>query len=147
MIQKVAYYWKRDVLPRHEAGGPANTASWLRSVPKGSVQDLYFHRNWIPLFTDSQGDYLGLDFAPGPNGKPGQFINFGTREEEHCLIADDLTSFLRLINEKLVKHARDVVIIKDDGMKRAFGVVGEGHLTDDLRLWTRERYGLPADRL
>ncbi|QSQ20470.1 SMI1/KNR4 family protein [Pyxidicoccus parkwayensis] len=145
-LEKIAWHRKQYILPSLESPDFRNTTDWLRSVPKGAVQDLYFHRNWIPLFTDGQGDYLGLDFAPGPNGEEGQFINFGSREEEHCLIADGMTSFLQLVNEKLEKHARDVVIIEDKGQKLVFGIDGEGHLTDDLRRWTRERYGVPEPR-
>jgi len=52
----------------------------------------------LPVFTDTQGDCICYDFAPGTRGRKGQLINFGVREYEHCVLAVNLTDFLQRIS-------------------------------------------------
>ncbi|MHA7633665.1 SMI1/KNR4 family protein [Corallococcus sp. M7] len=130
-LQQISFFWKRDVLPGIE--GLADADSQTRSFKPGTVQDHFLVRQWIPLFTDTQGDYLGYDFAPGPKGQKGQIINFGTREYVHHVIARDLTDFLRRINAQLAKtDVKKAVFTDEKGTRLISGFSFEGHLTDDL---------------
>lgn len=51
----------------------------MRSCPDLWVREEYSCAGWIPLVADGQGNYLGVDLMPNPNGpgKPGQVILFG----------------------------------------------------------------------
>ncbi|WP_375754251.1 SMI1/KNR4 family protein [Corallococcus exercitus] len=130
-LQQISFFWKQDVLPGIE--GLADADWQTRSFKPGTVQDHFLVRQWIPLFTDTQGDFLGYDFAPGPKGQKGQIINFGTREYVHHVIARDLTDFLRRINAQLAKtDVKKAVFTNEKGTRNIFGFSREGHLTDDL---------------
>jgi cell wall assembly regulator SMI1 len=68
------------------------------SVVPGVVQPYYANRHWIPLLNASvRADYFGLDFDPGPEGRPGQIINFGRDEDCHYVAAPDLTGLLEVL--------------------------------------------------
>lgn len=68
------------------------------SMAPGVVKPHYANRHWVPLLNASvRADYFGLDFDPGPEGHPGQVINFGRDEECHYLAAPDLTGLLEII--------------------------------------------------
>lgn len=68
------------------------------SVVPGVVKPHYANRHWVPLLNASlRVDYFGLDFDPGPEGRPGQVINFGRDEECHFVAAPDLTGLLEII--------------------------------------------------
>jgi cell wall assembly regulator SMI1 len=74
------------------------------SFPPGTVQDRYSCDGWIPFAHSGGGDYLAIDFAPGPNGVPGQIINFGRNDPAHFQIATDFDSFLeRLLRDYEMK--------------------------------------------
>lgn len=61
---------------------------------EGVVKHDYLHKQWIPLLSDGCGNYVGLDFAPGPNGTVGQVINFGRDEDIKHAFAQSLDEFI-----------------------------------------------------
>lgn len=68
------------------------------TLAPGVVKPHYANRHWVPLLNASlRCDYFGLDFDPGPEGRPGQVINFGRDEEYHYVAAPDLTGLLEII--------------------------------------------------
>lgn len=62
-------------------GRPGDSAS----VPPDVIDSRYIHPGWIP-FADADGNHLGLDFAPGPAGTPGQCITFGRDQRTKFLV-------------------------------------------------------------
>lgn len=72
------------------------------SYPEGTVLETVYSDRWFPFATDLCGNYLGIDFAPGPNGKIGQVIFFGRDIDERIVIADSLC--------KLEKWFVDIVV-------------------------------------
>ncbi|MGE6758196.1 SMI1/KNR4 family protein [Corallococcus interemptor] len=128
-LQQISFFWKRDVVPGSQTPG---VDSRIRAFQPGTVQNRLFTRRWIPLFTDTEGVYLGYDFSPGPEGRQGQIINFGARVDQHCVLASDLTGFLKRINSQLEKTDLQRAIFMEDGHRYIHGFSNQGHLTDDL---------------
>ena len=67
------------------------------SHPLGAVQMQYINSGHVPFAHDESGSYLGVDLSPGPNGKVGQVINFGSGEFDKFVLADSFEIFLRWI--------------------------------------------------
>ncbi|KAG7839335.1 hypothetical protein KL942_003697 [Ogataea angusta] len=65
-----------------------------KSVPKGAVQEVYYHNQWIPLVKDNEGNNIALDLAPGPRGRWGQIILFGRDFDTKFVVASCFTEFL-----------------------------------------------------
>ncbi|KAG7795890.1 hypothetical protein KL929_003652 [Ogataea haglerorum] len=65
-----------------------------KSVPKGAVQEVYYHNKWIPLVKDNEGNNIALDLAPGPRGRWGQIILFGRDFDTKFVVASCFTEFL-----------------------------------------------------
>lgn len=54
------------------------------------------HPAWIPFATDTGGNFLAVDMAPGPRGRPGQVILIGRDHDDGpTYVADSVTSLLR----------------------------------------------------
>ena len=70
-----------------------------KSIPKNAIQLVYANRNWVPMFSDGGGNFLGLDFDPGPKGKAGQVINFGRDEEKKRVLSKTLGNLFTLMLE------------------------------------------------
>ena len=68
--------------------------SSMRSHVPGLVRPRYANRGWIPFADDAGGNYLGLDFDPDVDGRPGQVINFGRDEDVKYVVADSFGGFL-----------------------------------------------------
>jgi cell wall assembly regulator SMI1 len=67
-----------------------------RSYPPDAIQLRYTSPGWIPLFQGPfDGDYIGVDFDPGPAGRPGQAINFGRDQEQKFVIGPDFATLLQ----------------------------------------------------
>ena len=64
------------------------------STPEAAIRRQYTNPKWIPIFHDGNGNFLGLDFDPGPRGTRGQLINFGRDMDDKCVLASDLERFL-----------------------------------------------------
>lgn len=68
--------------------------SGFSSAPPGAIQLMYTNPRWIPLFNTGGGNHVGLDFDPGPQGTPGQVINFGRDEDDKTVLAKSMEHFL-----------------------------------------------------
>lgn len=64
------------------------------STPEAAIRRQNTNPKWIPIFHDGNGNFLGLDFDPGPRGTRGQVINFGRDMDDKCVLASDLDRFL-----------------------------------------------------
>ena len=112
-----------------------NNSGSFSSTPMASIKRCYADAKWIPFCTDGSGNFIGIDLAPGPNGKAGQIINFGRDEGNKAVLAKDLNAFFeRLI--RIIKsddfHIADydgenVILLGTDDIEEGF------HLTDYLR--------------
>ncbi|MFI7067416.1 SMI1/KNR4 family protein [Kribbella sp. NPDC050124] len=68
------------------------------SVPADAIQQEYTAAGWLPILKESmEGNYLGLDLAPGPGGQPGQVINFGRDEDRKAVISRSMSDLLGFI--------------------------------------------------
>lgn len=61
-------------------------------------ENCYARREWIPIATDRQGNYLLIDLVPTSKGKKGQIIMLSNESWDRLLIAD---SVYDLINDRL----------------------------------------------
>lgn len=78
--------------------------SWLdhqESVPEGAIQRVYAHPAWIPLASDYLGNNIGVDLAPGPNGRWGQVILFGREYDRKYVVAPSWAAFLMTFADDL----------------------------------------------
>ena len=64
------------------------------SFPLRCVHPLEWHCGWIPLASDSGGNYLGVDLVPDVRGTTGQVIVFGRDERIHPVLANSWAQFL-----------------------------------------------------
>lgn len=72
--------------------------TFSEAVPPDAVQLEYSAAGWLPLLKESmEGNYLGLDLAPGPSGTPGQVINFGRDEDRKVVISRSISDLLGYI--------------------------------------------------
>lgn len=75
------------------AGEPYDRPS-ARSNPPEAIKFAWFNRRWLPFARDSGGNYLALDFDPGPAGTAGQVITMGSEESTQSVIARSFEAFL-----------------------------------------------------
>ncbi len=94
------------------AGGLEDFNDRCKSTPKNAIQLVYANCKWVPLFSDGAGNFLGMDFDPGPKGKAGQIINFGRDEEEKKVISKTLGSLFTLM---LGLSKKEYTGLNDDG--------------------------------
>jgi hypothetical protein len=55
----------------------------------------------VPLITEVDTDFLGIDLDPGPSGIVGQVINFGRNEEDKYVLATSWAQFLEDFADEL----------------------------------------------
>lgn len=79
----------------------AADAPGLTSRPAGAVQPVTFSARWLPFASDSAGNGLAVDLAPGPAGKAGQIITYGPDERERLVLAPTLPAFLAWVAEQV----------------------------------------------
>ncbi|MFI7633267.1 SMI1/KNR4 family protein [Nonomuraea sp. NPDC049400] len=61
-----------------------------------AVRRMSDHPRWIPFATSTDGDFLAVDLAPGPGGRPGQVIRMGLHHGGGpAYVADSVTGLLR----------------------------------------------------
>ncbi|GAB3406414.1 SMI1/KNR4 family protein [Flindersiella endophytica] len=63
--------------------------------PPLTIRRVEDHPAWIPFATNTFGDYLAVDLAPGPRGRPGQVILVGRSHDGPAYVADSVTTLLR----------------------------------------------------
>ena len=123
----------QEVTPRAaKRGAPTSRQSRQASKPEGAIQLAYSHPGWIPLAKDYNGNNIAVDLSPGPRGRWGQIILFGTDCDVKYVVAQSWASFLALYVSDLES---DRVQIEDDG--------GDGGVRGDMGLM---RYVVDADR-
>ncbi|SMG49987.1 Cell wall assembly regulator SMI1 [Marivirga sericea] len=103
-------------------------------TPEGTIKSGAYYEKWIPIFSDNNGNFIGLDLDPDSEGVYGQVINFGTDEYDHFIISKSLVEFVDFINKQFENGRADKAIFENDnGENVMFGLAVESHLTDDLR--------------
>lgn len=76
------------------AEGPYTGTVYSKSTP-GTMQPRLLHPGWIPFAHDHANNVLAIDLVPGPNGTPGQVIEFGADLHDGPILrADSLVDFL-----------------------------------------------------
>jgi cell wall assembly regulator SMI1/predicted DNA-binding WGR domain protein len=111
--------------------------SWSRSstslIPN-TIKKQHTNPKWIPLF-GSQGDYIGVDLDPDSEGKIGQIINFGSRENNKFVIAENLKAFLEFTGNYIEDGTCDENLRNDaETNMLLYGFPHpDGHLIDNLR--------------
>ena len=65
------------------------------SYPLEAIRHLYCSADWLGFLKDGGGNFVGLDFGPGPNGTPGQVVTFGRDELYKYVLAPSSDTFLR----------------------------------------------------
>lgn len=82
----------------------------VESIPSHTIQPVKLHPDWIPLLVNRDGQFLGIDMAPGPKGTVGQVIVWGSYFDKRLKLADDWEEFLRIVERdlKLNGHMFDV---------------------------------------
>ncbi|WP_293913376.1 SMI1/KNR4 family protein [Deinococcus sp.] len=79
------------------------------SFPAGAIQQRYSTPGWLGFLEDWGGNYVGVDFNPGPAGTVGQVITFGRDEEKKYVLANSLEDFLREYERRLSTGQASVV--------------------------------------
>jgi cell wall assembly regulator SMI1 len=79
------------------------------SFPTGAIKLTYFNPKWVPIIQDFGGSYIGIDLDPGPTGRCGQVIVFGSDEDDMYVLADSWEQFLDLILEQIDKQPVDLL--------------------------------------
>jgi cell wall assembly regulator SMI1 len=80
--------------------------------PPLTIRRVNDHPAWIPFATDTYGNYLAVDMAPGPRGRPGQVILIGRAHGDGpTYVADSVTTLLRRHVEALAPDSFE----RDDG--------------------------------
>jgi cell wall assembly regulator SMI1 len=82
------------------------------STPDNAIKKKYFNYKWLPLFSDSRGNYIGIDFDPDIKGKKGQVINFGRDEEKMFVLGDSLENFFDFIVVEIKKPNTELLNLK-----------------------------------
>ncbi len=81
------------------------------SDPENAIQNRNACREWIPI-TGIYTNHIGVDLAPGPNGRRGQVILFGVDEWEHYVVgqswADFLEKFAGLLEQVDLEYLPDL---------------------------------------
>ncbi|WP_165569531.1 SMI1/KNR4 family protein [Corallincola luteus] len=96
------------------------------SHQEGKIKCEYANTKWLPLLGDWSGNFIGLDFDPGPEGKQGQVINFGRDEEHKYVFADSLDEFMDLLDRLL--ESAEITIDEEGGY-----AYQETHFIDALK--------------
>ncbi|WP_412476225.1 SMI1/KNR4 family protein [Flavobacterium sp. TBRC 19031] len=107
-LEKKTYKWDKLKMVIYASGNykvDRSTFNFNNDIPFTSnpinaIQKKYFHYKWLPIFSDSAGNYIGIDLDPDKKGKKGQVINFGRDEENMFVFADNLDNFFdKILNE------------------------------------------------
>jgi cell wall assembly regulator SMI1 len=69
----------------------------IKSYPARFIKEEYILPEYIPFASDKMGNFLAIDFNPGPLGTVGQVINMGPDENNRYAIASSFVEFLNLI--------------------------------------------------
>ena len=65
------------------------------------IQEVVYHPAWVSFADDDGGNFLAIDFAPGPKGTVGQIINFGTDDWTMYVLAESFDHLLEIIEREI----------------------------------------------
>ncbi len=71
--------------------------------PEAGIQAGWWRKGWIPVASNSSGDFLCVDLEPAPGGKRGQIILYWHADVRRGKLADDFESWLRQFADELEK--------------------------------------------
>ena len=104
-------------------------------LPPDAVNTEFVAVRRLPLITDGGGNFIGLDYLPGPAGTDGQVIAWGRDDQAWVVLADSLDGFLREVRDRMhhgrarvmswpdrPEHPQSVAYLDDAGAD-----VGDGH--------------------
>lgn len=66
---------------------------------KGTILKKSYTSKRIPFITDASGNFIGIDFKPGPKGIKGQIINFGRDEDTMYVLSNSFKDFIEGISK------------------------------------------------
>jgi cell wall assembly regulator SMI1 len=66
----------------------------VRGRPAPQVKSDWWNPRWIPVASNSSGDFLCADLDPMPPGKSGQIVSFLHADAARALVAEDFESWL-----------------------------------------------------
>ena len=128
-VQQVGDEWERWTrLLREDPALIRDIA--VTAIPDGAVKPVYASESWLPFASDGAGNHLAIDLAPGPEGTPGQFINFGADESVRTVLASSPAAFLHWVADA----AEAGTVVADSGAEGGLGlrVAGGSTLLDAL---------------
>jgi cell wall assembly regulator SMI1 len=92
----------------------ANLARYCTSQPAGAIQEGYSVAGWIPLWKERmEGNYVGVDLEPGPNGVVGQVIGFGRDEDEKRVLFWDYAAAIAWLADQALSLEDDRLAHRD----------------------------------
>lgn len=118
---------------RQNARDGLNMDEFEKSYEKDKIREIYATQKWIPFAYDWGGNFLGLDFDPGPKGTTGQVINFGRDENEKYVVADNFESFMKWYADQLDDGNFRINIEDDGGKSLNTKIPPSGHFLDSIR--------------
>lgn len=78
------------------ADDPVVPAEDMQSHPAGAIKLVYASKQRLPIWLDGSGNGIAVDFDPGPAGKVGQVICYGSDDcDDMAVFGDSVTAFLR----------------------------------------------------
>lgn len=84
----IAREWKNWTSIRAKAQPSLLYGARFTAEPPDAIEETYTDNGWIPIAKEPmEGNYIGLDYNPGPAGQSGQVINFGRDEDEKHVLA------------------------------------------------------------
>lgn len=72
----------------------AGVYQFMQGKPAPRVKSDWWNPRWIPVASNSSGDFLCADLDPARPGKPGQIISFLHADAARELVAKDFKSWL-----------------------------------------------------
>ena len=72
----------------------AKVFEFMHGQPAPKVKADWWNPRWIPVASNSSGDFLCADLDPAPAGKPGQIVSFLHADAARALVAEDFKSWL-----------------------------------------------------
>lgn len=77
-----------------EYGGCNASQHDISVHPKGTIQQMWFCDNWIPIAGHKSASYISVDTQPAAGGRVGQVILHDIDDDDRFLIAHSVDDFL-----------------------------------------------------
>jgi cell wall assembly regulator SMI1 len=112
--EAIAREWKSWEAVRTKASPSLLYNASYTSEPPSAIEEVYTSAGWIPLAKEPmEGNYVGLDFDPGPAGHVGQVINFGRDEDQKSVLVPGSVYLLEWLAD--CYESGEIVISREDG--------------------------------